>query len=120
MSTPATDAVPELRLEEGLAIGPRLWLRGRVPLSLLTPKPSDLSSTDSHFNGNGKSPLPLLRIETRVSGQVFESEGPLTPDGQFEALFCDGAPLAKRGWRIARNRLTCAGRSLEKCTMVLA
>jgi triacylglycerol lipase len=70
-----------------------------------------------------KSGSPVLlgqvRLETRISGHLFESEIPLQRDGTFEATFAADLPPARRGWRIARNRVTWGDRTVEKCSVLV-
>jgi triacylglycerol lipase len=40
-------------------------------------------------------------------------------DGHFEALLPAELPPARRGWRVARNKLTCTGVTAEACAVVL-
>jgi triacylglycerol lipase len=60
-----------------------------------------------------------VRLETRISGHLFEAELPLERDGSFEAMFAADLPAARRGWRIARNRVTLEDRSVEKCSVLV-
>src|SRR5262249_18684615 len=60
-----------------------------------------------------------LRLETRISGHLFEREVPLEPDGRFEATFSADPPVGRRGWRIARNRVTWEGKTVERCSVVV-
>jgi triacylglycerol lipase len=55
----------------------------------------------------------------RISGHVLEATVPLQADGRFEATFTASLPRARRGWRIARSRVSCAGLAAEKCCAVL-
>jgi triacylglycerol lipase len=122
-----TAAAPEtaalaVQFEETLASGRRIWLRGRIvepSLSVLQPRvpgrwwkvwPRDSASA---------LPRPTVQLETRISGHDFKADVPLQPDGRFEAQFQADLPLARRGWRIARNRVACHGLTGEKCSVVL-
>ena len=49
----------------------------------------------------------------------LETEVPLGPDGRFEATFRADLPAARRGWRIARNRVTWQGKTAEQCGVVI-
>jgi triacylglycerol lipase len=65
------------------------------------------------------TPTPTVHLESRISGHVVEAEVPLQPDGRFEVALTGDLPVARRGWRIARNRVTCLGRTAEKCSVIL-
>jgi triacylglycerol lipase len=120
----AAPALADLRaeLEETLGCGRRLWLRGRLEKLDLTAPPANghpswwrpwrRTSADS-------APPPPVQIQTRVGGQLLKAEAPLLPDGRFEAWFDADLPVARRGWRIARHTIAWAGRTIEKCSMVL-
>jgi triacylglycerol lipase len=64
-------------------------------------------------------PPAMIRLETRISGHVFQAEVPLKPDGRFESTFSAELPTARRGWRIARNRVTWGEKSVERCGVVV-
>src|SRR5262249_21191127 len=111
----------ELRLGEALASGNRLWLRGHVVV------PPSLSESDKNpswwerwwWKSETEAEPPIAQLETRISGHVLEAAVPLPADGRFEAMFETVLPHARRGWRIARNRLTLAGQTVENCCAVL-
>lgn len=130
---PAGTAVPELQansaldlhlqFEETLASSRRMWLRGRLHGPTL---PAPAARTKSRW-WDWRSPRPVIPIapqtahlETRVAGHVLATDVPLGPDGRFEATFSVPLPVARRGWRIARNRLTWSGQAVEQCSLVLA
>jgi hypothetical protein len=118
-ANPEVAAEPRLWVGETLASSRRLWLRGR--LIAIPPIPS----TNGHWYNRwwGKSDVPepprTAHLETRISGAVLEAEVPISPDGRFEALLPVELPPARRGWRVARNRLTYAGTTFEACALVL-
>jgi triacylglycerol lipase len=60
-----------------------------------------------------------VRVETRISGHLFEAEVPLQADGHFEATFAAILPVARRGWQIARNRVTWEAETVEKCSVLV-
>src|SRR5262249_20601991 len=64
-------------------------------------------------------PLPLANLETQVSGISLTALVALGEDGRFEALFEVVLPPARRGWRLARNRLTVGEMTAEGCGIVL-
>jgi triacylglycerol lipase len=119
-STPASNGL-ELHMEETLASAHRIWVRGR-----LTGSP-----TDGKNNGDQQGwwpswgrkptavPAPTFHLETRISGQVFEADVPIQPDGRFQATFQATLPSVRRGWRIARTRLSQGEHAAEKCGVVL-
>jgi hypothetical protein len=115
---PALQARPEPRLwvGEALASANRLWLRGRLVLPGAPPG----GHRHRRWWGGGSGTGPLTaHLETRVSGTVLEADVPVSADGRFEALLPTELPPARRGWRVARNRLTYAGMSFEACALVL-
>jgi triacylglycerol esterase/lipase EstA (alpha/beta hydrolase family) len=61
----------------------------------------------------------VVHLETRVSGQLLETDVRLQAGGWFEATLEAQLPPARRGWRIARHKVTCAGITAEKCAVVL-
>jgi triacylglycerol lipase len=110
-----------MRFQDTLAAGQRLWVHGRV------------CSLPATTNGNGESkrwwqrwrkgdPLPpsTLKLETRISGTVFEAEVPVQPDGQFETTFTAALPPARRSWRVARHKIEYADHVAEAGNVVLA
>jgi triacylglycerol lipase len=62
----------------------------------------------------------MVHIETRISGSVCQVEVPLLPGGRFEALMTARLPRTRRGWRVARHRVTYAGQTAEACGLALA
>lgn len=114
---------PQLRLEDALASARRLWVRGR--LSGLAELPREMAAGKGWWDWWRGRPapepvLPPVQLETRISGSVLATAAPLLPGGRFEALFSTPLPAARRGWRVARNRVTWAGHTLEACGVVLA
>jgi triacylglycerol lipase len=109
-------------LEEMLGCGRRLWLRGHVSkLSIASPCANGHSAWWMPWRRTSAdgSPATSLRIETRVGGQILKADVPLLPDGRFEACYDAELPMARRGWRLARHLIGCAGVQIEKCSMVL-
>jgi triacylglycerol lipase len=112
----------ELQLGEAHASGNRLWLRGRV---VVPPSLSEGAHKNSSWwerwwwKSETESAPSIAQLETRIGGHVMEASVPLQADGRFEAMFETTLPHARRGWRIARNRLTLAGQTVEKCCAVL-
>ncbi|HEV3203447.1 MAG TPA: hypothetical protein VGY77_03645 [Gemmataceae bacterium] len=112
----------ELRLEDTLAAGQRLWLRG----GLLGSFPSSNGNGEARRwwkpwrKDNGTPPPPAtLRLETRVSGSLWEAELPIHSDGRFEGTFTLSLPPARRGWRVARNCIRFADQTFQACNVVL-
>jgi pimeloyl-ACP methyl ester carboxylesterase len=117
-------AAPELqvRFEETLASTGRVWVRGRLmepnlPGNQIDQEPSWWKWWRRH--PEPAAAPPPVHLETRISGQVLEAKIPLQPDGRFEATFAADLPVARRGWRIARNRVAWGERTAEKCSAVL-
>jgi triacylglycerol lipase len=121
---PAGEAASKMKLhmEEALASARRLWLRGQ--LLNLPPGTAGHSGGQTAWWARRRDvivpavaqPPPLL--ETRVGSRVLTAELQLETDGRFEATFTTELPVAKRGWRIARNRVTYLDQSAEKCTII--
>jgi len=112
----------QLRLEDTLAAGERLWLRGGLVGSFPCP------------NGNGDAghwwkpwrkengtaaPPSILHVETRVSGSLLEADLPIQGDGRFEGTLTARLPPARRGWRVARNCIRFADKTIYSCNVVL-
>jgi triacylglycerol lipase len=110
----------ELHIEETLASAQRIWVRGR-----LTDSSSVAGKTNGdrwwHPWGRKAEPAdpPAFHLETRISGQVFQTDIPVQPDGRFQATFAAELPSVRRGWRIARTRIVQGPRTAEKCGVVL-
>jgi triacylglycerol lipase len=118
-ANPPAPAEPRLWVGETLASSRRVWLRGR--LLAVPPAPSTNGNWYKRWWGKAQPPEPPRsgRLETRVSGTVLEADVPISPDGRFEALLPAELPPARRGWRVARNRLTYAGKTFEACALLL-
>jgi triacylglycerol lipase len=112
----------QLTVEDTLALPGRLWVRGRLlgvapPPSVSRPRRGWLLWPR---RVEAPEPTPLVHIETRVSGSVCQVEVPLLSDGRFEALMTARLPRTRRGWRVARHRVTHAGQTAEACGLALA
>ncbi|HLJ94711.1 MAG TPA: hypothetical protein VKU02_16105 [Gemmataceae bacterium] len=122
-SEPPVAAIPELqlRVDEVLASARRLWVRGRLQGGPFPVQRGQARRWWPPWRRNRTVSVPLapIHLETRISGHVFETEVPLDSEGRFEAGFFAELPMARRGWRIARNRVTWGGRSVEQCSVVL-
>jgi triacylglycerol lipase len=111
-----------VELCDTLSAGKRLWIRGRF---LVPPVEPVAPATQRHWwqRRASRDPAadthPLVHIETRVSGQILEADVPVDGEGAFEALGSADLPPARRGWRVARNKLTLAGHSVEACNLVV-
>jgi triacylglycerol lipase len=114
----SVQATSPFRVEETLASTQRLWVRGQL-LGFSYPVPDQHWWERWRKNGHPIAP-PLARLETRVGGTILETDVALSPDGRFEALFTAELPKARRGWRIARHRLSHGGQTFEGCTVVLS
>src|SRR5262249_55061130 len=112
----------QLQIEDALASARRLWVRGQL-LGGRFPLVTNGRQGRWWHRLRRKSPSPPLlsrvHLETRVSGHLFEAEVPLGADGHFEATFGAHLPVARRGWQIARNRVTWDGETVEKCGVLV-
>jgi triacylglycerol lipase len=77
------------------------------------------------WNRWGKTPPPLslppsLHIHTQVGGIELHSDAPLRSDGYFEVTFETELPPVRRGWRMARHRITVGEQTLLACNVVLS
>jgi triacylglycerol lipase len=106
----------QLRIADVLASSRRLWLRGRV-LDGDAPV-SENDRVRRWWNRSAPSPRPA-HLESQVSGSLLKAEVLVQPDSRFEALLSADLPPARRGWRVARNRLTCQGVTAECCAVVV-
>jgi triacylglycerol lipase len=119
-SESSTQSLPDLdiQFQDTLAAGQRLWVRGRLVGRL----PSRTNETKRWWKRWRKEdplpPAPLL-LQTEVSGCILEGSIPVLADGRFEATFDLNLPAARRGWRVARNRVGYRDRTAEHCNVVL-
>ena len=113
----------KVHVQDVLASSGRLWLRGQV-MEPMPPTVCPPTSPRWWKRRQNTSPLPTttptLQLQTRVSGHLLKAEVPLQPDGRFEVTFSADLPPARRGWRVACNHITLAGRATEACSLLLA
>lgn len=121
-SVPASDAAAlQVRLEDVLASSRRLWLRGRV-CGLPTPNPDAQRHWWDRWRAKPapETPRPTtLHLATKIGGSGVEADLPLDAAGYFETQLEVTLPPARRGWRVARNRLTLGEQRLDVCNLVL-
>jgi triacylglycerol lipase len=119
---PRTISELQFQVQDALSAGGRLWVRGRI-LAPLHPV-LQLSSPRWWKRWRGRevsADVPLLaHIETHIGGKVCTTYSPVRPDGQFDATWATELPAPRRGWRVARNRVSFCGHAAEACTVVLA
>ncbi len=111
--------VSDLDVHDALAAGNRLWLRGRLTLHL--PPILDARSWWRRWRRRPPVALPSLQaqVETQIASETRTATVPLRPDGSFEVCFEVDLPTARRGWRVARNRVTVGETTLRACCVVL-
>lgn len=116
--TPAVAFDP--RVDVTLAAGQRLWVRGRVQ-DLPTASVNGSAAPWWHLRRNTEpgAPPPVLSLETRVGGHVLAAQCQVAPGGEFEAQFQAPLPVARRGWRVARHRLSLEGQAADRCSLVV-
>jgi triacylglycerol lipase len=115
--TPPTAAL-QLRIFNVLAGSHRLWLRGRLT-GLPLPSPQRKPWWKIRSTQTVNSPPLLAKLETHLGGKELSAEIPVMPDGYFEAAFPVELAPARRGWRVARNRVEINGQSAESCSVVM-
>ena len=108
---------PGVRIEDVLASPRRLWLRGRLA-GRGTPGAGN-GNRARHWWHKSAPPPRRAHLETHVSGSTLQADVPLGDDGRFEALLPAQLPPARRGWRVARTKVTVDGATVEACAVVL-
>ena len=113
-------AKPQLHFDEALACGRRLWMRGR----LVDPTARQKTAARSQWPRWRRKPTAVeqpktIDIETRIASQPVKSMAVLDSEGRFETAVEIELPTARRGWRLARNRVSYQSQTLEKCCVVL-
>lgn len=113
--------VPELRVcfHDTLAAGDRLWIRGRLSNCANGNGNGDKRSWWKPWRKNGEQEPPPLHFETSISGQTLRTVLTVQPQGNFDGLLTAVLPAARRGWRIARNRISLNGHAANACNVVL-
>lgn len=112
--------VSTLQVHDTLAAGSRLWVRGRLDV----PPAEPAIDARPWYRRWRRLPAPVtpswpLQVHTEVSGTSLSTTVPLRPDGAFDACFDAQLPTSRRGWRIARNRVTLGEQCLRACSVVL-
>jgi triacylglycerol lipase len=108
---------PELHIEDVLASPRRLWLRGR--LAGLPAHTAEGGRALHWWHRSAAPPARTARLEAHVGGSSLRADVALLEGGRFEALLPADLPPARRGWRVARTRLTWDGATAEACAVVL-
>src|SRR5947209_1051308 len=104
------------RIHDVLASANRLWLRGRL---LGMPELHSHNGWFARWRSRKEVAFPTVaELETHIGGKVLKTQPVLGPHGDFEAMFTEELPAARRGWRVARNRLHVAGQTVEACAVV--
>ncbi len=107
-----------LRVDDILASRQRLWFRGRLS-GVPRPEVPQSGSWWVSWRHRPVTPLPEVHVETQVAGKVLSAVSSLGPSGEIEALYELPLPPSRRGWRVARNRVTVANQTAELCGLVL-
>jgi triacylglycerol lipase len=109
----------DLRVHDALAAGHRLWVRGHLSLP---PEPRP-EGRGWRLPWRRPAPEPLsppeVQVQTQVAGETLTAAVPLRADGSFDACFEAPLPASRRGWRVARNRVTLGDTTLYGCCVVL-
>src|SRR5260370_41340612 len=112
---------PQLHFDEALACGRRLWIRGRLVDPATRPVVARRSKWNRWRRKGAVAEQPrTIELETRVGGQAVRSTASLDSNNRFESAIEIDLPTARRGWRLAPNRVFYQGRTLEKCCVLLA
>lgn len=109
-SPPLTPPAMKVHFYEMLASGQRMWVRGWLELPSAPGAPSRMADRRGHAAG---------QLEIRVSGQTITTDVQLSPEGHFEAKVSFSLPPTRRGWRVARCKLTIGPATVEGCGVVL-
>lgn len=113
-------AVPlTLHMEDVLACERGLWVRGRI--AGFSSSSSLLPAWWRRWRGKSSTPTlsPEIRLETRISGHVFEARLHLSADGTFDHVLQTHLPASRRGWRVARHRVWVGEQTAECCSVAL-
>jgi triacylglycerol lipase len=112
----------KVELEQVLSSASRLWVRGCLANHLSAREARKGQPWWSCWRRGTSRGISSgnVRLETHIGSQVLETEIPMQADGRFEALLTMGQQAARRGWRIADHRILFAGRTAQKCGVVLA
>ena len=120
-STPLSTTAAGLRLHiaAALASSRRLWLPGRLSGYRPEPIPQPASWWHPWRRLPEAPPPPLARLETHLAGQQLQAEVPVGVYGQFDAGFDVPLSAPRRGWRIARTRVSFGSFQGETCSAIL-
>jgi triacylglycerol lipase len=110
-----------LDMEEVLGSPKRVWLRGQL-IGVPRPAVRGPAEGNSWWTRRRAAPPQSLQstalLEARIGTRLLTAEVALDGDGRFAAVIDTELPPAKKGWRIARNRVTYLGQTAEKCSLV--
>lgn len=119
--TPIVTAQPDckLLLHDVLASPHRLWIRGRLSgISVGSPS-SELPWWKRWWSRPDSVAIASAPLHIEVSGQQLETVVSLDTSGRFDTFVDTTLPSARRGWRVARHRLTFADQTTCACAVVL-
>jgi triacylglycerol lipase len=119
-ATPATPPELQLVVQDALASGRRLWVRGFVANHRPPAAPDVRSWWERWRRTTPAEPPPVLHLQTQTAANTLQAELPATPDGRFEVCFEADLPPARRGWRVLRHQVTLNGRIARVCGVALA
>jgi triacylglycerol lipase len=108
----------ELRIGEILASRKRMWLRGRVVQEMSSNSEPGWFARRWWRARQRRGPQ-TGQLEVRIGRHLLRSEVSLSPDGYFEFSQDINLPPSRRGWRVARNRLTLGEDLAEGCGVFL-
>jgi triacylglycerol lipase len=102
-------------IQHVLAGSRRLWLRSHLAG---LPPVSAKRKRWWHRESGQPTPPVVAHFQTHISGKLLQSDVPIGPQGEIDVALDADLPPARRGWRVARNRLEINGQTLEACSVV--
>lgn len=112
----ADPKVFQLRVYDLIASSHRLWVRGRV----VSPLPAQ---PQKYWWGSRRGREEVIprqaKLECQIGSQTLLADVVIGSGGDWETTISIVLPPTRRGWRIARNKLTWNGREAEACSVVL-
>ena len=104
--SPKVIAEPQLRFDEALACGQRIWMRGQLtdPALPRSPGATRPARWKRWRRNSAPTALPTIHVETRIGGHVLQTTVVLDRHGRFDTTLDIDLPIARRGWRPCSRR----------------